>query len=564
MKAENWDQIRARGKSGKLWEGFFNITDRFREKHRDVKFVLLNYQDTPISSEIIKKFPDNVIPRIQFGSQRDFDRLEGVEFPAGVCGFEETFTGFGRAGRYLPERTSEHMAEFVKTLERNNVRWSRRDGSIGNVRGMEGPAYYVYGRMMDDPSADWEAIRDEFCDAAFGRAASLMRSFYELLDRHIALYSDFLGVFMPAWGNFKYSFSRAYDSKWHVVSMYTPEYIIAAERLLDSAEKNAKDPDVKARLHLVRIEFDYLRKMAKIFHMENAYLMNPDGVYMNPLLDAIDEWHEYLAKLAENDGKGARCRFKPLDDWPEMRPFNGHHYNHAALRDNGYRQLWRETCLNWDTQAIRDGILEPERQLKVPEIETAPGIDSEAWDDAPEEVLRKRGAMPFVNMKTTMKVLRDRDALYVRVTCLYPSKHPEDIWPEKRDGDIFKHEYVEIGISPPNADGKVYRIAANPAKGCRFDSVVTPGRGSRITEDKSWNGTWEFACKTTLKKARWNLSGRIWTAWFRIPFSDFGTKAPSAGEKWGFNVGRDRRAPYMIWKNGRSAAAPDDLGEIGF
>ena len=558
MKAENRDQVRARGKSGRLWQGFFNITDRFREKHPYVKFVLLNYQDTPISSEIIREFPDNVIPRIQFGSQRDFDRFEGVEFPAGVCGFEETFTGFGQAGPYLPERTPKHMAEFVKTLERNKVKWSKRDGSIGYVRGMQAPAYYVYGRMMDDPSADWKAIQDEFCDAAFGRAARPMKRFFEDLHMQIAIYSDFFGVMMPAW-NREYSRSKFHDSKWHVMSMYTPEYLAEAGSLLAWAERVAKDPDVKARLHLIRIEFDYISGLSKIFYRQDAYTMNPSKIYLDPLIDAIDEWHADLLALTTN-GK----ELKPLSDWPEMRPFNGHVHPHAALADNRYQQQWKDTCLNWDTEAIRNGILEPERQLKVPEVETAPGIGSKAWDDAPEEVLRKRRGMPFANMRTTMRVLRDKDALYVFVTCLYPSKHPEDILPKRPDGDIFRNEYVEIGISPANADGRVYRIAANPAKGCRFDSVVTPSRGNRTTEDKSWNGTWEFACKTTLKKARWNLNGRVWTAWFRIPFSDFGIKTPDADEKWGFNVGRERRAPYMIWKNGRNAAAPKDLGEIVF
>jgi hypothetical protein len=301
--------------------------------------------------------------------------------------------------------------------------------------------------------------------------------------------------------------------------------------------------------------------MAKIFHMENAYLMSPSKIYLDPLLDAIDEWHEYLAKLSENKGT-----FKPLSDWLEMRPFNGHTYQHAALRDNGYRQLWQDTCLNWDTQAIRDGILEPERELKVPEVATAPGIDSTAWGDAPEEVLLKRGDKPFLNMKTTMKVARDKDALYVLVKSLRPSKHPEDIWPKKPDGDLFKDEYVEIGISPPNSDGKVYRIAANPAKDCRFDSILTPGPRNRRTEDKSWNGTWEFAFETTGEKARWRLYGRVWTAWFRIPFSDFGVKTPEAGETWGFNVGR-QRAPnpqYIIWKDGTNATNPKSLGEIVF
>ncbi|MDB4459105.1 DUF4838 domain-containing protein [bacterium] len=61
MEAGDLKRIRARGKSGKLWQGFFNITERFREKHPEVKFVILNYgQDTPISSdaEICRKALD--------------------------------------------------------------------------------------------------------------------------------------------------------------------------------------------------------------------------------------------------------------------------------------------------------------------------------------------------------------------------------------------------------------------------------------------------------------------------------------------------------------------------
>ena len=88
--------------------------------------------------------------------------------------------------------------------------------------------------------------------------------------------------------------------------MYTPEYITAAERLLDSAEQNAKDPDVKARLHLVRIEFDYLRKMAKIFHYVEIGISPPNA-----------------------DGKVHRCRCRgtPSGIAPNMR--SCHHCERA-------------------------------------------------------------------------------------------------------------------------------------------------------------------------------------------------------------------------------------------
>lgn len=560
MKAESWEQIHARGDSGKLWQAYFNITARIRKKYPDVKIVLLNYQDTPVSEKVIKKFPKNVVVKIQFASQFDFDKLKGVEFPAGICGFEETFTGFGQAGPYLPERTPEHIAEVVQAMARNNVKWSMRDGSMGYVRGMQAPAYYVYGRMMDDPSADWKVIYNEFCTAAFSNTAPQMTRFFDLLHMQIAVYSDFFGVFMPAW-NRKYSRSTYHDSKWHVMSMYTPEYCADAESLLTSAEKAANDPDVKARLHLIRIEFDYIRKMSRIFYLQNAWTMNSSRVNLDPLVDAIDDWHADLEKLAGGTGRSA---FKPLSDWPEMHPFSGHFYSHAALQNEGYQQQWNKTCLNWDTKAIRAGILTDKHQLKVATVEAAPEIDSKAWDNAPESFFKDRGGMSFANVQTTMKILRDNDNLYVRVESLYPSKHPEDMFKKEPDGNIFTEEYVELGIMPQHPGGKVYRIAANPVEGSHYDSAFTPDQRKRMTEDVKWNGQWEFVFKTKVEKGPWTQPSRIWTAWFRIPFSDFGVKAPAAGETWRFNAARNRIGQYMLWSDAPCVTDTKSLGELIF
>ncbi len=444
-------------------------------------------------------------------------------------------------------------------MARNHVKWSMRDGSIGYVRGMQAPAYYVYGRMLDDPSADWKDISKEFCTAAFGNSEPPMTRFFDLLHMQIAIYSDFFGVMMPAW-NRKYSRSKYHDSKWHVMSMYPPEYCADADALLTAAEKAASDPDMKARLHLVRVEFDYIRKMSRIFFLQNAWTMNPSQANLDPLLDAIDDWHAYLERLAGGTG---RSSFKPLDDWPEMRPFAGHFYNHAALESEGYQQQWNKTCLNWDTQAIRGGILSDKHQMKGATVDAAPAIDAQAWDQAPESLLKDRGGMPFGNVRTSMRVLRDKDHLYVRVQSLYPSSHPEDLYKRPADGDIFTQEYVELAIAPPNS-GKVYRLAVNPVEDSRYDSVCTPDKRGRLSEDVKWNGKWQFAFKTNMPKGVWNLPARVWTAWFKIPFSDFGAKPPAAGETWGFNAGRNRIGQSMLWSDGKAATDPKALGELVF
>jgi hypothetical protein len=380
------------------------------------------------------------------------------------------------------------------------------------------------------------------------------------LHQQIAIYSDFFGVFMPAWSR-KYSRSRFHDSKWHVMSMYPPEYCADAESLLSSAERAANDPDVTARLHLIRIEFDYIRKMARIFFLQNAWTMNRSQVNLDPLLDALDEWHADLKRLAGGTG---RSTFQPLSDWPEMRPFDGHFYSHAALENEGYQQQWNKTCLNWDTQAIRAGILTDQHQLKVAAVEAAPVIDSKAWDAVPESFFKDRGGMPFSNVRTTMRLLRDKEALYVRIQSLHPSKHPEDMYEKDRDGDIFTQEYVELGIMPPGSSGKVYRLAVNPVAGACYDSVVTLDSRNRTTEDVKWNGTWESAVTASGEKGPWSLPGRVWTAWFKIPFSDFAAQAPNAGETWGFNAARDRSGQYLLWSDGKAATDAKALGQLVF
>lgn len=557
-KAMSFNDVRARGASGKLWQAYFRITERARVKHPEVRFVVLNYQDTPITSAIIQRFPKNVIPDIQFASQHDFDKLAGVVFPAGISGFEETFTGFGQAGPYIAERTPEHMAEVVRTIERNKVKWSHRDGLMGYVKGLQAPAYYVYGRLMDDPTVDWRELQKEFCDAAFGNAAKPMNDFFDLLHTKMAIYSDFFGVFMPAWDR-KYSRSLYHDSKWHLMNLYTPEFCADAERLLARAELGTKDADVLARLHLIRIEFDYARQLSRIFYLQNAWTLNPSQVNLDPLVDAIDEWHKSLEKLA--GGRG-RSSMKPLADWPQMTPFAGHFYTHAALETEGYQQQWNKTCVNWDTRAIRAGVLSDKHELKVSSVGAEPAIDLKVWDTVPESHFRVHDSMPFANISTRMKLLRDQTHLYVRIDSLHPHVHPEDVYQREHDKDTFTQEYVELAIAPPNAGGKVYRIAANPIEGSRYDAVYMPGKRD-LVEDKTWNSTWQLRIGVTGKKGPYTLPDRTWTAWFKIPFTDLGG-APKPGETWGFNAGRGRNGQNILWLDAPYGAATKALGKIGF
>ncbi len=565
IEAKGWNEgIYARGKSGKLWQAYFSITERLRQKYPKARVVIWDYQDTPI--ETVAEYPENVIPQLQFGKREDFDRLQGLRIPAGICALEETFTGFGICGPYAPERTPEHIAEMARLMASNRVQWSRKDGSMGYVRGLQAPAYYVYGRMMDDPSADWREIQQEFCESAFGNAASVMGHFFDQLHEQIGLYSDFFGVNMIA-ASRKYARTRLRDNKWHITNIYTPEYCELAEKLLSSAETlTANDTDRKVRLHLIRIEFDYLRDLSRIFHFENAWLLDQSPERLIPVLDALDQWHGRLEALAGGTG---RSSFKTLDDWPEMRPFAGHFYSHAALEHDMYQQRWDRTCLGWDSAAIRDWIPKRPSQIQVTKVDETPKIDSPAWELVPAMVLGEhdRYGMPLSKLRTTLRVLRDSDGLSVRLDCLYPTQNPEDMLEPKTESDVLRQEYVEISFRP-SSDGPLYRFAANPTDGKRYDSLWKLDAKNRLVEEASWNAGWQFSVQTSGEKVKAEPENRVWTACFRIPFGELGSEAPKQGETWEFNAARkwirDSGHRYLIWCDASSVTDVKSMGKLGF
>ena len=559
MPAKNRDQIVARGHSGNLWKVYFAIAKKVYEKYPQVKIIYWAYQDSPINqgyAREVKTFPPNIIVKNQLFDQSRFDALNGMEFPGGIANLSESFSGWSYMGPYAPERTPEYAGMIPKEFVAHHVIMSTPDGTMGNLPGLQGPAYYIFGRMLDDTSVDWHDLYHEFIDTAFGKAAPAMTTFYDLQARQMALMSDYFGVEGPLLMLGRNRVNGTYNT-WYFLSVYTPEYISAANDALTQAEQSAQSPDVKARLHLVRIKFDYLRGLAKILTLQNAWYIAPTDASLNALLDALDQWHASLQSMT--DGTGDDPLFKPLNDWPTMRPFAGS-YIKASLLFLTYQQAWPWMSLGWDTAAIRAGILTKPHQIKVPVVSAEPTIDSQAWDNAPTvKFVRESDGMPVINTPTTLQVLRDSTNLYVRMDIESPSLYVPDIIPPKTEKDVLARHHVELAIQPV-AGGPIYHLAANPIQGIRYDATVKQGK-----EDITWNGTWNFAYEVRKGTSKYYAKAGASAGWmglFTIPFSTLGVSAPAPGDTWGFNAGR--QDPDMIWSNGSSVIAAQSLGKLSF
>lgn len=106
---------------------------------------------------------------------------------------------------------------------------------------------------------------------------------------------------------------------------------------------------MKTRLALVRTEFEYVRHLARVVHLDHAYQVQPDADSRDRLLDAIDDRNAFIASLYARPAAAAQA-----GGWSHVLfPFAGHDANHLRLAYDGYQEPYADTCLNWDTAAVR-------------------------------------------------------------------------------------------------------------------------------------------------------------------------------------------------------------------
>jgi hypothetical protein len=214
-----------------------------------------------------------------------------------------------------------------------------------------GPTFYVYGRIFDDP-ANLRAkdLEEEFYASAFRESAAPMREFYGVLHHAVQFLVGFPRSYEDLDGRRRDIAQQ--DSMKRTTFVYSPDVLAELSAHLSKAEQLAKSDKVKRRLALVRLEFDYIRHIATVGHLWDAYRIAPDLSSRDRLLDAVDRWNAFLDPLfGPPPGRYAKGNIIP--DWPEMRLFAGHSHYLVAQTKNNYGGYYQNTPLNWNTAEMR-------------------------------------------------------------------------------------------------------------------------------------------------------------------------------------------------------------------
>lgn len=343
----------------KLWILHRDLAERLLKERPHKRVLLLAYSHTKSPPKSFRSFPANVVIQLCATNAEDFEQWRHVDVPGGFTAYIYNWGPYHPCGPFTPKRTPTYVEAQARRFATNRVRGIYRDG-FGELFGLEGPVYYIYGRLYEDPEhLSARALLEEFCAAAFGSASVPMRRFYARLYERLAPYSDQIGIGCPDW---TYTDVEGRPRKYledgfqMLGFLYSADVLNALNEDLRCAEQAADSAKVRRRLTLVRKEYEHLRDIASVVHLANAYLLSPDPGARGRLCDALD------ARNARIDAcYDARGRMRPIEGWPEMTPFRGVPRAHLALQQDQYLSRFSASPLNWDVKALRTSSLQPTR-----------------------------------------------------------------------------------------------------------------------------------------------------------------------------------------------------------
>ena len=528
--------------SEKLWILHRKMAEQLMKDRPGKKVMIIAYNPTQDPPKTFDSFPENTMIELCKYSPADFKKWSRIKVPQGFLVYIYNWGWYNMPGA-TPKRTPDFVANQARLFIANKVKGVYRCG-FGENFGMEGPAYYVFGKILEDPKRSEDQLLDEFYRRAFKESAAPMRVFYETLYPRVELYSRLAGDGFE--GNPNYNPPIPRNPRILVSSIYTAEVLDVMEKQLDRAEKMAKDPKVRKRLELVRKEFDYTKNLGEVLSFYSAFRLFPNKANLDVLLNAIEKRNKMIDSYY--DAKG---RMKTIPGWPEIPVFG--RISKSILMTNGRLRAPIDAPLTWNVKLLREKKIIPgtaKSRMTIKKVKGA--VDAQdfnkgAWSNA--EWHKLNGIqLGEVSEQTRFKALYDEKNVYFAIETEVPDSRKHKTFGV--DGPAWREDALELVLDPSGNRLNYYHFICNPVPNSCYDSAV--GFIEDVLDprynkaDVSWNSKWTY---TTLRK------NNKWYCLITIPFADMKVK-PASGAMWTMNLGREIHIPVG---HGRSSDTEREL-----
>ena len=492
----------------KLWIMHKQMAERF-QKDRPGKFVaIMAYGPTLSPPATFKTFPGNVwIELAPFTPEtaRLWRSCQVKAFSAYLY-----LWGTYNAEGFTPNQSFKALKARCEEYRKYNIRGLYRCG-FGELPGLAGPAYYIWGKLLDDPGADSASLLKRYCRFAFPRNAKEMENFYKLLDSRLELQLHDLPP--TDWNSL--SLLTGKDKSWKPLELLKLRYPEKILLQLDQLLKKAESKGISPRLKLLRVEFDYLCHTARAAQAMRLFRKNTSDANWAKALTAL-ETREKFIKFLPAAGNG-------------LVRLNGQYLfgraNIPTLMMGGRLSATLYAPFNWGAAKLRRyNIKMSGRQIKVNSPEWQYLVPHHRWLDV-EEKLRSTtvkfrcqtapGGIKFIFVLANARP-ELRKQYYARVF-LGPEVEKRQWFPGRfRNGTPSWYKLVLSKEKNSNKGNKYVPVKGIPGK------TVSPAPG--------------------IKTAPGEISMEMF-----LPFANF-ERSPKAGEAWLLNVSAGIRNCDLIWE----------------
>ena len=499
----------------KLWILHKGFAERLLKDRPGKKVCIIAYGPTRVPPKSFKKFPPNVTVELAPFSEEIIQSWKEYSLPGGFVVYLYNW-GFYKAEGFMPKVSWDFCKDQVKLFHANNIKGIYCCG-FGEQHGLEGPTYYIWLKLLQNPALDVTQLLKRFCCQTFGKASGEMEKFYTLMDKRLQLkftnkeidWNDpaLLNGTMPA--------SRINIGTINL--RWPSEVLEELETLLASAEKKAPG---NWQLKLVRIEFDLMKTTALAVNQLSKFRKTLAAADYRKFQDLAIKRLEVIEKLPWDKNK----KYAFLDGQVLFS-----YAQRQQVLDGGRLSAPLHAPFNWDLRWMKEKDIIPAGRSIRP--------DGKAQYFIPLNYLSPM-TPPYRENATRILCKKDDKALYVYfiISC----------------GDYQKFRNVGISVFLGPDQKNLQRFAGRFRNGhtSRYVFVKTnaANKGQGIVMENRGTGVPITVPAPGVKLEKDEIAALI-----TIPWSKFG-KAPAPGEKWLFNALSDFNDPrygriYAIWEH---------------
>ena len=492
----------------KLWIMHREMAERFLKERPGKRVAIMAYGPTAVPPATFKEFPANTWIELAPFNAETIKLWQGYK----VAAFSAYLYLWGtyNAEGFTPNQSFKALQQECASYRKHNIRGLYRCG-FGELPGMAGPAYYIWGKLLDDPEADINAMLKQYCRFAFPKAAEEMEKFYRLLDSRLELKLQNLPP--EDWNRVELLTGK--DKSWKPFELFKLRYPESVLSELSALLKKAQAKDRSSRMKRLKVEFDYLCHTAKAAQEMLKFRKNTTDANWQSALAALEKREKFIKSL-------------PFKKDGTLKIDGEHLFGRAPLPQlmmGGRLSATLYAPFNWGAEKLKKyNIKLSGRKIKVNDPKWQYLVPNHRWVDTKEE-------------------LRDTA---VRFRC------------EKADGGV-KFIFVVSNVKKELRRNYYARIYLGPE---RKKLLWIPGRfnNSRpscykleLTNEENGDAgdkyiavKGEFGKRTSPAPGVKLAPGEISMELF-VPFSLFG-QVPAPGEEWLLNVTGGLNGCDLVWE----------------